>query len=178
MKKTIRLPNTAGEWADVLEQPSFQNIVDRLATKRPWEIEEAVEAGEAGWVARAREGQTIYTLSLMVDENVTAAPPSPIIEWTLQADAERDEKHRPSISLAVIMLGMAALFAWLGIKLGASFGVVILMGTLGVFPVGLVLGVILLQPLADRRERRRGPVLGRAEFLKEVGAAIAQIDRR
>jgi len=177
MKKKIKLPNTASEWADVLEQPIFQNIVDRLATKRSWEIEEVVEAGEAGWVARAHEGATVYTLSLMVDEKVTETPPSPIIEWTVEAEAERHEKRRPSIALPVIMLTMSALFAGLGIKLGASVGVVILMAAAGVFPVGLFLGIILLHPLAARRARKRGPVAGRAEFLKEVDAAVVQIDR-
>ena len=166
-KLRIKLANAAKEWAEVLEQPTFQNIVDRLATRRAWEIEDIVEAGEAGWRAIAREDTTIYTLSLTVPVEIAKDPPPRTIEWTLEADAERNERHRPSIALAVIMLGMGALFGWLGFRLGARVLVPFLV-VLGIFPVGLFLGVMVLHSLAVRRERRRPPIAGRAAFLKEV----------
>jgi hypothetical protein len=45
----------------------------------------------------------------------------------------------------------------------------------GNLSLGLFLGVIVSHPLALRRERSRPPVAGRAGFLKEVAAAVAEL---
>ena len=173
-KYRIKLTNDAAGWAEVLEQPSFQNIVDRLATRRPWEIEDTVEADEAGWVAYARENGTIFTISLMMPVGLSEAPPARIIEWTLEADAEREEPRRLNLPLAATMLGTGGLSAALGIHWGAPLLSIPFLAMLGIFPVGLLLGIFGL-PLVIRRPRRQPPVAGRAEFLKEVAAVVAQL---
>jgi len=175
-KHRIKLANTAKEWAEVLEQPTFQSIVDRLATRRAWQIDDTVEAGEAGWKAHVREGKTIYLLSLTVAVEIATDPPPRVIEWTLEADAERDERNRTdSIALGTIMAGMGVLLGWLGSRLGAPRFVVPILAFLGIFPVGLFAGILALHPFAVRRKRRGTPVEGRAAFLKEVAAAVAQL---
>jgi hypothetical protein len=172
-KFKIKLANASEEWADVLEQPSFQRIVDRLATRRPWQIEEIVEAGEAGWVAHVSDGKTNYTLSLTVPVETSKAPPPRIIEWTLEADASRQQRGHLNLPLAAIMFGMGALFAVLGIRLGVRPILVPFVALLGIFPCGLFLGIMTLQPLANRRARK--PVAGRGDFLKEVASAVEQL---
>ncbi|HXU02498.1 MAG TPA: hypothetical protein VN903_16150 [Polyangia bacterium] len=174
MKKKIKLANRANEWSLVLEQPFVQDIVDRLATKRSWEIEDRVEADEAGWSAIAREGDTLYILSLTVPGKMADSQPPPVIEWTLEADVDRHEKqYAKRTALAVIMFGMGALFAWLGFRLGVPFALLPILGALGIFPIGLFLAVWLSHVLTKRRKPE--PIAGRAEFLKEVAAALAQL---
>jgi hypothetical protein len=169
----IKLANAAREWAEVLEQDSLHQIVDRLSTRRSWQVEEFVEAGEAGWVAGAKQGNTSYALSMTVPAEAAKAPPPPIIEWTLVAGASRDDSGQLRVPLAAFMFGTGLLFTVLGIHFGLRPILIPILAVLGIFPVGLLLGIVALQPLANRRSR--APVTGGAEFLNDVAAVVDQL---
>ena len=175
MEKTFRieLANSATEWSDVLEQRLLDRVTARLSTPRRWAIEEVVEADRAGWVGSAAEGDTRYQLSLTVPTRTGASPPPPVIEWKLFAGAFRDDGGRLGLPLGAIMLGTGALFGALAWHLRLSAALILLAPFLGIFPVGLVLGIVALRPLAARRSR--APIRGGGAFLREVSAAVEEL---
>ena len=177
MERTFRLnlTNTAAGWPEVLEQAPLQRIVDGLQTRRSWQIEDLVEAGDAGWVAGAREGTTSYALSLTVPATHTKGSPPPVIEWTLVAGAMRDDAGRFRIPLVAVILatGLSMAAIAFSLRLDPAWIWIPLAGLFGMFPVGLVLGIIVLQPLVNRRAR--APVAGGAAFLREVATVVDQL---
>ena len=173
----IKLANAAKEWPEVIAQRALQRIVDGLATRRAWEIEDKMEAAEVGWTAYAMEGTVGYLMSLTVPTEMTKEPPPRVIDWTLAAYAwppsPRGRLDQPLI--VIITLGTAALLAALGIHWNLRFYWVALAAILGI-PVGAFLSIAALVPLGMPRERQRVNVA--VEFFREVAAAVEQLPRQ
>jgi hypothetical protein len=169
------MKNNAPEWADVLEQRLIERIINILQTKRRWLVEEIVESGQAGWMASATEGTVRFVMSLTVPVEVANNPPAAKIEWTLVAEALREDRGQLRLPLAATMLGAGAALGGLAwhFRLNAFF--IVIAALLGLFPIGLLLALVLLTPVS--RRRARAPVPGAVAYLQEVGRAVGQLTR-
>jgi hypothetical protein len=172
----VEMANGAPDWAGVLDQRLVERIVDRLPTKRHWQIEEVVEAGRAGWVASAAEGNLRYVLALSIPVGSAENPPGVTIACDLVAEVSRHDADRLRLPLGMIMLGTGVLcgtLAW-HFRLPAFWIFVALLA--GIVPVGLVLGVVVLRPLAAKRHR--GPIPTGRTFIQEVAVVVDQEKQR
>jgi hypothetical protein len=169
MERTFELaiPNDKPGWAEVLEDALLEKITSQLRTRRKWQVEDAVEGGQAGWLAYSRDEERQYVLSLSTP--ALAKVPPHLIQWELTAQVLRSERGRLRLPLGAIMAGSGAAFGVLGRHLGVSAFWQFVAVIVGIVPIGLVLGIVTLQPVANRRQR--GPIPGGESFFDEVKAA-------
>jgi hypothetical protein len=57
MERTFELaiPNDKPGWAEVLDDGLLEQITSHLRTRRQWQIEDAVEGSQAGWLAYSKD---------------------------------------------------------------------------------------------------------------------------
>jgi hypothetical protein len=148
-----------------LEQRLVDRVVEHLPTKRRWQVEEIVEAGHAGWVASTAEGNVRYLISLTLPVRSAEVPPAATIAWELVAEVSHRDADRLRLPLGAIMLGTGICCGVLTWHFRPPVFWIFVATLAGVFPVGVILGIVALRPLAARRHR--GPVPAGDAFLEE-----------